>query len=778
MLTRTGSRERIARALRRAGTVSVLAIASLLIALPVSAYADLPTVEISGIPEGVSPTDVTFTLNVIDWIPASEGTYYRLGPGGNGADYFYGNPDGAPVTISTEGTTVVEYWVDRGCCVDVCPHKYAVIRIHKDPPGPDAFPPVTITNAHATYTGSAVISFTGSDRGLGVAETYYRLDGGTQTPGTELTVTDTGAHSIEYWSVDIAGNSEDPHKTFNFVIEVPGAPDTTPPTTHADALATYVESANVTLSASDSGAGVMGTYYRLDGAGTMMGNSISVTALGPHVLEYWSADTVGNVEATNTAIFTIAARPAGSTDTTAPTTVSNAHNVYDGLANISLVATDSGGSGVAGTYYRLDGGGQLQGTSVEVATLGPHTLEFWSVDEAGNVETPHTTAYFTVEPVLVLDTSPPSTTSDAVASYSGSATVRLTAGDSGGSGVAGTYYRVDGGSQQTGGSISISTLGSHSIEFWSVDVAGNTETPHKTAFFTINPVSTDVTPPSTTSDAGASYAGKATIHLTGTDDPGGSGVANVYHSIDGGPQVTTAGGTATFVVTGVATHTVDFWSVDNAGNTETPHKTAVFTITEPPVPDNTAPSTSSDTTRSYVTSATIHLWAGDNADGWGVAHTYYILDGAAQSEGIVVTVGVGSHTLEFWSVDAADNVETPHKTASFTVTAPRQAPALSNPAAPAAMLRNRSYTVYATLKPRHAAGSYPVRIYKYRRLASGAWKSYGYVNARAATYGSYTRCAARVRLPLKGKWRLRAYAPADAAHSARWSSEYDYVTVK
>jgi len=33
-------------------------------------------------------------------------------------------------------------------------------------------------------------------------------------------------------------------------------------------------------------------------------------------------------------------------------------------------------------------------------------------------------------------------------------------------------------------------------------------------------------------------------------------------------------------------------------------------------------------------------------------------------------------------------------------------------------------------------------------------------------------------LPYKGKWRVRAYAPADSKHSAAWSSGYDYITVK
>lgn len=108
---------------------------------------------------------------------------------------------------------------------------------------------------------------------------------------------------------------------------------------------------------------------------------------------------------------------------------------------------------------------------------------------------------------------------------------------------------------------------------------------------------------------------------------------------------------------------------------------------------------------------------------------------------------------------------------------PRTAPTVSNPVAPSMMSRTKSYTVYAELKPRHDAGTHPIRIYKYR-FVSGKWKSSGYVSAKAADYSTYTRCSVKLRLATTGSWRLRAYAPADSAHLAKWSSGYDYVKVK
>jgi hypothetical protein len=102
---------------------------------------------------------------------------------------------------------------------------------------------------------------------------------------------------------------------------------------------------------------------------------------------------------------------------------------------------------------------------------------------------------------------------------------------------------------------------------------------------------------------------------------------------------------------------------------------------------------------------------------------------------------------------------------------------VGNPAAPSKMSRKKSYTVSGFLKPKHSVGSYPVRIHKYRKVGS-KWISMGYVKARAANYSSYTKYSTKVKLTKKGKWRLRAYAPADAGHAASWSSGYDYVTVK
>lgn len=73
-------------------------------------------------------------------------------------------------------------------------------------------------------------------------------------------------------------------------------------------------------------------------------------------------------------------------DTTAPVTTASALPKYPGFFAVMLSATDSG-SGVADTFWKWDSGawqkGPLAGGS---ATLGAHTLSFYSTDKAGNTE--------------------------------------------------------------------------------------------------------------------------------------------------------------------------------------------------------------------------------------------------------------------------------------------------------------------------------------------------------------------------------------------------------
>ena len=79
--------------------------------------------------------------------------------------------------------------------------------------------------------------------------------------------------------------------------------------------------------------------------------------------------------------------------TTAALTGSKSGSVYTSAVTVTLAATDAG-SGVAGTYYQLDGATLTHYTgALSIGGLGSHTLKFYSTDVAGNVESAHSLGF-------------------------------------------------------------------------------------------------------------------------------------------------------------------------------------------------------------------------------------------------------------------------------------------------------------------------------------------------------------------------------------------------
>ncbi|MEH7119420.1 endo-1,4-beta-xylanase [Neobacillus vireti] len=77
-------------------------------------------------------------------------------------------------------------------------------------------------------------------------------------------------------------------------------------------------------------------------------------------------------------------------DTTAPVTNDNAPTDWVNKdVKVDLTATDNG-SGVKTTYYKVDNGAEQTGNSFTISDEGIHTVTYWSVDNAGNVEAQHT----------------------------------------------------------------------------------------------------------------------------------------------------------------------------------------------------------------------------------------------------------------------------------------------------------------------------------------------------------------------------------------------------
>lgn len=73
-------------------------------------------------------------------------------------------------------------------------------------------------------------------------------------------------------------------------------------------------------------------------------------------------------------------------DTVAPTTTADAPSGWSNSdVEVQLSASDEASS-VSATYYRLNGGSEQSGNTVQIVEEGIHELQYWSVDAAGNAE--------------------------------------------------------------------------------------------------------------------------------------------------------------------------------------------------------------------------------------------------------------------------------------------------------------------------------------------------------------------------------------------------------
>jgi hypothetical protein len=149
--------------------------------------------------------------------------------------------------------------------------------------------------ASVTYVKSSTpIDFSYTDQsGFGIRNTTYTVDGGTPVNYTAigtLFLAGEGMHTIEWRSLDWAGNLEEVSSKMLTV-------DNTPPATtitQSEVQATI--ETFFTLTAADSGCGVNVTMYRIDGGSWMVYTGGFTLAEGEHTIYYYSIDNLGNVE--------------------------------------------------------------------------------------------------------------------------------------------------------------------------------------------------------------------------------------------------------------------------------------------------------------------------------------------------------------------------------------------------------------------------------------------------------------------------------------------------
>ena len=146
---------------------------------------------------------------------------------------------------------------------------------------------------------------------------------------------------------------------------------------------TYITSSTrLSFTAIDlAGKGIVRTAYRVDD-----GNWANFTLTGPfrlagdgeHLVEWFSEDGAGTVEAVRSATLRV-------DDTPPATSVSPSVPPFPDGTHLELRATDPG-CGVARTEYRIDAGDWITYTTPFAAPGGGHVVRYRSVDHLGNAE--------------------------------------------------------------------------------------------------------------------------------------------------------------------------------------------------------------------------------------------------------------------------------------------------------------------------------------------------------------------------------------------------------
>ncbi len=550
----------------------------------------------------------------------------------------------------------------------------------------DTTPPSVSDDAPNTWSTTPVtVTLSASDAGSGVAYTQYKADGDTtwhDTTNNQFTVltpsdgSNDGVHTYDYRAVDNAGNETDGSCTVRI--------DTTPPVTTASGLQGSATSGwsktspvTVTLSASDSESGMSGgsagTYYRLGASGAFSPytGSFTVSGDGSHEVDYYSVDALGNTEATNVGYVNIDSVPPQST----ALGLQSGQDVgwQKSSQSVTIEATDTRSGmvgGQAAIYYTVDGNGPLTYTGPFVVSGdGSHPVTYWAEDAAGNLEAPAHLGYVNI------DTTPPVTTaSGLVAGSDGnfidmSQEVTLSATDAG-CGVAATYYTLDGGSQMTySGPFTVAGVASHTVTYWSVDNLGNREAT-ETGYVNIAPTESLITLASGLAASPTSDWQSAPVTVT-LSTSGGGGTITTYYRLSASGAFSPY--TAPFTVSGSGSHRIDYYSGDSLGATEQTNTGYVNIDTTPPVTTASGPLTPQRTT------VVVHLSATDPQS--GVSSTFYRVDNQPLQIGTVVIIPApanhsndGVHTITYYSVDVAGNVETAHH---FAVTIDTTRPVLT-----------------------------------------------------------------------------------------------------
>ncbi len=319
------------------------------------------------------------------------------------------------------------------------------------------------------------------------AKIFYKWDDGDEKLYDGNVGTLEGEHVLYYWSEDEAGNIEKPKE---MILKI----DTMAPITVADmriddspvdSSEWYNETVRIELIADE----LVETLYSWDGDTFNLYNRYLESPEGEHVLSFYSIDEAGNQEYLKEVVIRTDTISPITTITLFPEEPDGTNGIYTSIPEIYFYSDDP----EAVSYFYWDDQLPLVYDPLMdeiIPTIGSHNLSFYSVDTANNKEeTQHIEIIIDVNPPITRFTREPMFP-DGDNDWYNNITLEL---ESFSKDVFKTYYYFDYDMkvrefQRTLGDELED--GEHVFYYYSVDMAGNRETPNSFIF------KLDTTPPS------------------------------------------------------------------------------------------------------------------------------------------------------------------------------------------------------------------------------------------------------------------------------------------
>lgn len=305
---------------------------------------------------------------------------------------------GSPFYFDTEGVNYMRtrWAVDSVTKRTVEPRREVLWEVYAD-----GLPPVTSIHFNAKHRvtvqnrlilgAGAQVELSAKDAVSGVRYTFYSLkDRAFARYDEPVVLGESGTYEFFWCSEDEVGNREKMHSMqFAIDLEAPVSSSGVHGVRIRDDN-TVAKTSSLYLESTDNLSGVAATYYRIDsGRWLKYHRPISLERVqdGPHALEFYSEDRVGNREDEDVFPFYLDnTPPIMITDVLGDKFVVGGKVFFSGRTKLKITAVDNH-SGVKSVQYRIDKGDFQEYTEPFYMpnTQGWHTVNYFAVDSTENL---------------------------------------------------------------------------------------------------------------------------------------------------------------------------------------------------------------------------------------------------------------------------------------------------------------------------------------------------------------------------------------------------------